>query len=304
MERHGSESYFVLGEGLLGESGGGRACARGGRRGGRAAVPLHEDRAEGRPPVRLALERVARDDHRRSWPEVAGPGGLHLPGPVRRPRPDLRQDGGHARRAGNAGAARAGQIAEPRPRLALRRRPSGPGVGEVLPGRRPSQDGRTDAWARTRRQGFDLPRGTSGSRSWRAAVIPDPRNDENLAVAQTHLAFIRFHNRVVDTLPSSVPLAQRFTRARRLVVKHYQWMLRFDYLPRICDGERGPRCLQQRTESVRGGRRPDGRADHAHRVLGRRLPAGHSMVRRTSTAGTGASTSGAAPSTSCSTSPA
>ena len=39
----------------------------------------------------------------------------------------------------------------------------------------------------------------------RKAVIPDPRNDENLAVAQTHLAMIRFHNRVVDTLPASVP---------------------------------------------------------------------------------------------------
>ena len=31
-------------------------------------------------------------------------------------------------------------------------------------------------------------------------MIPDNRNDENLAVAQTHLAFMRFHNAVVDTL--------------------------------------------------------------------------------------------------------
>ena len=35
----------------------------------------------------------------------------------------------------------------------------------------------------------------------RKALIPDPRNDENLIVAQTHLAMIRFHNRVVDKLP-------------------------------------------------------------------------------------------------------
>ena len=68
----------------------------------------------------------------------------------------------------------------------------------------------------------------------RKAIIPDPRNDENLAVAQTHLAMIRFHNRVVDTLPASVPVAQRFDKARELVTKHYQWMLRTDYLPRIC----------------------------------------------------------------------
>jgi hypothetical protein len=84
-------------------------------------------------------------------------------------------------------------------------------------------------------EGFDLPRGEGSSAAEkRQAVIPDPRNDENLAVAQTHLAFIRFHNRVVDTLPASVPDSQRFTRARRIVTKHYQWMIRTDYLPRIC----------------------------------------------------------------------
>jgi hypothetical protein len=85
------------------------------------------------------------------------------------------------------------------------------------------------------KEGFDLPRGagTTAARR-RKAIIPDPRNDENLAVAQTHLAFIRFHNRVVDTLPASVPPSQRFARARRIVTRHYQWMLRTDYLPRIC----------------------------------------------------------------------
>jgi hypothetical protein len=85
------------------------------------------------------------------------------------------------------------------------------------------------------KQGFDLPRGAgSTAAAKRKAIIPDPRNDENLAVAQTHLAFIRFHNRVVDTLPASVPPAQRFAKAREKVIKHYQWMLRTDYLPRIC----------------------------------------------------------------------
>jgi Animal haem peroxidase len=45
---------------------------------------------------------------------------------------------------------------------------------------------------------------------------------------------IRFHNRVVDTLPASVPQAKRFRKARGIVTRHYQWMLRTDYLPRIC----------------------------------------------------------------------
>jgi hypothetical protein len=84
--------------------------------------------------------------------------------------------------------------------------------------------------------GFDLPRlGTGTDREARTANIPDLRNDENLAVAQTHAAFIRFHNRVVDDLPAEVTQDRRFHRARRKVVKHYQWMLRTDYLPRILE---------------------------------------------------------------------
>ena len=66
------------------------------------------------------------------------------------------------------------------------------------------------------------------------ALIADPRNDENLIVAQTHLAMIHFHNRVLDKQPASVPDTQKFTRARKRVSLHYQWMVRHDYLPRIC----------------------------------------------------------------------
>src|SRR3954454_9551279 len=41
-------------------------------------------------------------------------------------------------------------------------------------------------------EGFDLPRiGTGTAKQKRTANIPDLRNDENLAVAQTHCAFIR-----------------------------------------------------------------------------------------------------------------
>jgi len=84
------------------------------------------------------------------------------------------------------------------------------------------------------REGFDVPRVGTGNRP-RRANIPDRRNDENLAVAQHHAAFIRFHNRVADRLPARVPAADRFRQARRLVVLHYQWMLKTDYLTRIVD---------------------------------------------------------------------
>jgi Animal haem peroxidase len=86
--------------------------------------------------------------------------------------------------------------------------------------------------------GFDLPRVALGSKKveQRAALIPDHRNDENLAVGQTHLAFIRFHNRVVNTLANTgTPSADLYNTARALVVKHYQWMIRTDFLPRIVD---------------------------------------------------------------------
>ena len=87
-------------------------------------------------------------------------------------------------------------------------------------------------------EGFDLPRTGVGSTKSerRRAVIPDIRNDENLAVAQVHLAFIRFHNRVVDKLArKGIPSALLFNAARRRVVRHYQWMVVTDFLPRIVD---------------------------------------------------------------------
>src|SRR5262249_23002934 len=84
--------------------------------------------------------------------------------------------------------------------------------------------------------GHDLPRVGTGktAKAKRTAAIADPRNDENLIVAQTHLAMIHFHNRVLDQTPKSLPDIQRFTQARKLVTLHYQWLIRNDYLPRIC----------------------------------------------------------------------
>jgi hypothetical protein len=95
-----------------------------------------------------------------------------------------------------------------------------------------------DAGTNVARAGFDLPRVGAGSTKadQRAANIPDGRNDENLAVAQTHLAFIHFHNRVVERLAAQgFSEHGLFRRARAEVVRHYQWILRTDFLPRIVD---------------------------------------------------------------------
>lgn len=75
------------------------------------------------------------------------------------------------------------------------------------------------------------------------AFIADMRNDENLIVSQFHLAFLRFHNKVVDAIEKSpkdlgVPPGakddKRYEAARRLVCHHYQWLVVNDYLPTVC----------------------------------------------------------------------
>lgn len=68
------------------------------------------------------------------------------------------------------------------------------------------------------------------------AIIPDPRNDENIIVSQLHHAFIRFHNNVVERVAQAQPTLAGpalFAEARRVVTWHYQWVVVHDFLPRI-----------------------------------------------------------------------
>lgn len=79
----------------------------------------------------------------------------------------------------------------------------------------------------------DLPRNSVGR-----AIIGDERNDENLLVAQTHLAFLKFHNAVVDWLGIEKPFlsgAALFDEARRIVRWHYQWIVLFDFVERLTE---------------------------------------------------------------------
>jgi Animal haem peroxidase len=99
----------------------------------------------------------------------------------------------------------------------------------------------------------DLPRNVEGR-----AVIGDPRNDENLVIAQLHLAFLKFHNRVIDVLLDgghqtqwSGRRSEVFWEAQRIVRWHYQWLVMQDYLPRIL-----PDGLQARLTAPRSRTRP------------------------------------------------
>jgi hypothetical protein len=246
---HGSESFFILNEGVVSTAIGGRSGDAG------------DDVTEGREPVAQAV--------------VTAPFRFSRLGPKGTPRLSVQNltkvanamtKGGGGQTGIPAGFTYLGQFIDHDLTFDATTVALGEDVSPaaMLQGRSPSLDldslygaGPTDpesarfyaddrhlkmgrtvaAGSDAARDGHDLPRAGTGrnKRAKRAPLIPDRRNDENLAVAQTHLAMIRFHNRVVDTLPASVPAAQRFRRARARVVRHYQWMIRHDYLPRIVE---------------------------------------------------------------------
>lgn len=76
----------------------------------------------------------------------------------------------------------------------------------------------------------DLPRDVPSPdpRMDRAALIGDPRNDENTIVAQLHLAFLKAHNVLVDQ-------GRSFAEARTALRQHYQFMVLHDFLKRVAD---------------------------------------------------------------------
>ena len=76
----------------------------------------------------------------------------------------------------------------------------------------------------------DLPRNSQNR-----ALIGDPRNDENVIVNQLHLAFLKFHNAVIDHLSAKPRTHENtlFREAQRVVRWHYQWIVLHEFLPLI-----------------------------------------------------------------------
>lgn len=73
----------------------------------------------------------------------------------------------------------------------------------------------------------DLPRNQQDR-----ALIGDPRDDVHLIISQLHLAFLKFHNAIVDFLRASgVKPSVVFSEAQRLVRWHYQWIVINEFLP-------------------------------------------------------------------------
>lgn len=58
------------------------------------------------------------------------------------------------------------------------------------------------------------------------AVLVEGRNDENMVIAQFHIAFQKFHNHYIDEGLS-------FAQAQKMVRWHWQWIIVHDFLPEI-----------------------------------------------------------------------
>lgn len=79
-------------------------------------------------------------------------------------------------------------------------------------------------------EGFDLPRNHQD-----LALIGDPRNDENGIVSQLQVAFISFHNAILEQLAAERGEvdADTFNEAQQLAQWHYQWVVAHDFLRRV-----------------------------------------------------------------------
>jgi hypothetical protein len=131
---------------------------------------------------------------------------------------------------------------------------------------------------------FDVPRNRQLT-----ALTGDPRNDENLIVSQLHLAFLKFHNAVIDYVKAEMPdlttPRERFAEAQRLVRWHYQWIVIHEFLPKTCGQEVVDDVLQEGRKFYRWNNEPFIPVEFS--VAAYRF--GHSQVRPSYRANFGAS---------------
>jgi len=87
----------------------------------------------------------------------------------------------------------------------------------------------------------DLPRNEQG-----LALVGDARNDTHVFISQLHLAFLHFHNRIVDRIRTQNSKSQEvFDRSAQTVRRHYQWIVVHEFLPLIV----GSDVLDELTQS-------------------------------------------------------
>lgn len=120
------------------------------------------------------------------------------------------------------------------------------------------------------------------------ALIGDMRNDENLAIAQFHVSFLRFHNKAVDYLENNeTGWIADFDSAKRLTRLHYQWLAVEGYLKKVCQSDVVQRILDDRAAGFYRFR-TEYQQRHPGHQMGNAIPLefsgaafrfGHTMVR-------------------------
>src|SRR6202011_4343139 len=65
-------------------------------------------------------------------------------------------------------------------------------------------------------------------------LLADSRNNENLILRQIHAMFLNLHNRAVAALRDKGADDNFFAEASRQVCWQFQWLVRYDYLPKLC----------------------------------------------------------------------
>jgi len=86
---------------------------------------------------------------------------------------------------------------------------------------------------------YDVPRagepdpGSPNKDDSQYALIGDPRNDENVIISQLHALFLQFHNQKADKLKERNHVEPTFLEVQDEVRWHYQWVILYDFLPRI-----------------------------------------------------------------------
>ena len=222
MERHGSESYFVIGEGLLSESVGGRERTLAATDGGPgAAVPLLAHGADGikRQLSEASEEDRARDDRRASGGVSKIPAGFTYLGQF--VDHDLTFDKTNVMLGESVSPAELLQARSPSLDLdsLYGAGPSDPESAKFYEsdglhlkmGKTAAADGIDgEGGLRPAARRRDRRRRRSGT-----AIIPDRATTRTSPSRRRTCAFIRFHNRVVDTLRRPSRVGQRFAKARR-----------------------------------------------------------------------------------------
>ena len=122
----------------------------------------------------------------------------------------------------------------------------------------------------------DLPRNARG-----IALVGDPRQDENLVIAQLHVAFLKFHNRVLEELEKGKMVdvgpinGTLFEKARRLVTWNYQYVVLHDFLEKVLDA----RAYKTLKEKISKWTRPPANFRLPVEFSSAAFRFGHSMVR-------------------------